>query len=369
LSLREAIAESCDTCFYKLVGGFTDFPTPLGVTLESDYSRLFGYGALSGIDLPGEAAGLVPDPKWKQRTKNEQWVTGDTYNMAIGQGFVLATPLQVLDMTAIVANGGTLYRPHFGLEIVNAEGTLTNTIATQVIRKLPIDPKYFQIVRDGMRGAVTHGTAWHANLAQVAVAGKTGTAEYYGPLVNGHLPEHAWFTAFAPFDKPQIALVVFVAGGGEGSEVAAPIAADILRAYFNIPEDTPLANTTAPPPPPESRAPKPDSPAAAPSHKFVGHVAQINDNTGVERPSIGGKVLDAFGKPLAGISLVLDPGNGKNVQTATTGSDGSFNFADVNDQLATRWFVRVTAPGDSEALAVDVAPQKSYDVVFNATSQ
>lgn len=240
VNILDAIANSNDIFFYKLDGGFSDFTTPLGQALVADYARMFGYGDETGIDLPGEAPGLVPDPQWKQQTLNEQWTTGDTYNMAIGQGFVLATPLQVLNVTATIANGGTLYRPTLARAIVNASGTVTNTLDARIIRKLPIDPANMAIVQQGMREAVTRGTAWKANLRDVAVAGKTGTAEFFGPRVNGHLPTHAWFTAYAPYDNPEIAVVVFVYGGGEGSEVAAPIAADILRAYFKLPPDAPL---------------------------------------------------------------------------------------------------------------------------------
>jgi penicillin-binding protein 2 len=375
LTLRGAIAESCDTCFYKLVGGFTDFTTPLGQALESDYARMFGFGALSGIDLPGEAPGLIPDPEWKRSVKNEQWVTGDTYNMAIGQGDVLATPLQVLGMTEVVANGGTLYRPHLARAIVDATGTLTNTVAPQVIRHLPIDPKYFQLVRQGMRDAVTYGTAWKVNLANVQVAGKTGTAEYYGTRVNGNLPTHAWFTAFAPFDKPQIALVVFVAGGGEGSEVAAPIAADILRAYFKLPPNSPMAPPAAKPPPPETSAATGTggvpSAAAAPApssaRRFAGHLASVQDAGDHERPVFDGTIVDAQGHGLAGITLSLDSGDGNAVATTTSAADGSFHFVDVDFHKSSRWFVRLITPVDSAVIAVDVQPYKRYTLVFNAT--
>jgi penicillin-binding protein 2 len=248
-NIIDAVANSNDIYFYKLAGGFEDFTTPLGQALLADYARLFGYGTASGIDLPGEADGLVPDPRWKQRNLNEQWTTGDTYNMVIGQGFVLSTPLQVLNMTATIANGGTLYRPHFARAVVNASGTVTNTIEPQVIRKIPIDDANLAIVRQGMREAVTRGTAWKVNLVDLEVAGKTGTAEFFGPRRAGQLPTHAWFTAYAPYENPEVAVVVFVYDGGEGSEVAAPIAADILRAYFKLPADSPLVVRLAPPPP------------------------------------------------------------------------------------------------------------------------
>ncbi|MGE5141645.1 MAG: penicillin-binding protein 2 [Rudaea sp.] len=368
LPIRDAIAQSCDVFFYKLVGGFTDFTTPLGQALESDYARQFGFGATSGIDLPGEASGLIPDPKWKRDTWNEQWVTGDTYNMAIGQGFVLSTPLQVLDMTTIVANGGTLYQPHLARQIVNATGTLTNTIQPTAIRHLQIDDKYLQIVRDGMRGAVTHGTAWKVNLPGIEVAGKTGTAEYYGERNNGKLPTHAWFTAFAPFDKPKIAVVVFVAGGGEGSEVAAPIAAQMLRAYFHIPPDAPLEKPSAPPPPPEIRESLPSVPPAPAqgSKRFVGRVAGVQDAGDHERPVIDGTVVDSAGSPVPGATVTIDLGDGNAVMTTTTGPDGTFHFVDVDFHKGARWYIRMTTPVNTAVAALDIQPYKRYTVEFSA---
>ena len=389
LTLRGAIAESCDTCFYKIVGGFTDFPIPLGPTLEASYARMFGYGSQLGIDLPGEATGLIPDDQWKRATLNEQWVTGDTYNMAIGQGFVLATPLQVVNMTAVVANGGTVYRPHFARQIVDTTQALTSTLEPQVVRRMPVDSKYFQLVREGMRDAVTYGTAWKVNLADVPVAGKTGTAEFYGPRINGNLPSHAWFTCFAPYDNPQIAIVVFVYNGGEGSEVAAPIATDILRAYFHLPPNSPVASPVAQPPPPETSsgqgtggsagnaggsgssggAGSTQGGSAATVHKFVGHLASVQDASDHEHPVFDGTVLDAQGHGLAGITLSIDSGDGNAVATTTTAGDGSFHFADVDFHKSSRWYVRLITPVDSSVIAVDIQPYKRYTLVFNGTGQ
>lgn len=364
LNIIEGIAQSCDTFFYKLNGGFDDFETPLGQALASDYARLFGFGSELGIDLPGESPGLVPDPRWKQRTLNEQWVTGDTYNMAIGQGFVLATPLQVLNMTATVANGGTLYRPRIARAIVNPSGTVTNTIEPQVIRKLPIDDEHLAVVREGMRAATTHGTAWRANLADIQVAGKTGTAEFFGPKVRGHLPTHAWFTAYAPYDNPEIALVVFVYGGGEGSEVAAPIAADILRAYFKLPPDSPLFEPDAPPPP-EARNPVPGSPAALPPPSFSGQLVSVEDNSNSERPIFYGTVKDAAGSGVPGVTLTLDTGDGNAVASVKTSEDGTFRFESIDFHISSRWFLRIVGAFNSKGLAIDVQPYKQYRIEFN----
>jgi len=234
LALRDAIAVSCDVYFYKLAGGYEDFE---GIGLESlkEYTLLFGLGEPTGIDLPAEAPGLVPSARWKRLQWAENWVTGDTYNMAIGQGFVLATPLQVLNATTVIANRGTLYRPRIALRVVDGEGDLVEEFPPEVIRRVPVDPDYLEVVREGMLGAVEWGTARDAYLPEVSVAGKTGTAEFPGPRDSqGNLPTHAWFTAFAPYDDPEIALVVFLRSGGEGSKTAVPVAVEILRYYFGL---------------------------------------------------------------------------------------------------------------------------------------
>lgn len=243
LSVVSALGQSCDIFFYQAAGGYRDRFTGLGEERLGHYAELFGYGARSGIDLPGETAGLVPDTKWKRVNYSESWVTGDTYNMAIGQGFVLATPLQVLNTTATVANGGTLYRPQLVHQVVDAEGNVVQAFAPDVIRNLPVSAETIQLVRQGMRAAVagSGATAWGINVPGVAIAGKTGTSEFFVDRNKdglpdrdreGHLPTHAWFTAFGPYENPEIAVVVFVYGGGEGSAVAVPVANDILNYYF-----------------------------------------------------------------------------------------------------------------------------------------
>jgi len=243
LSLIQAIGQSCDIFFYQVGGGYRGFEG-LGVERLGYYDRLFGLGAPTGIDLPGEARGLVPDAKWKRDNYGEVWTTGDTYNASIGQGFVLATPLQMLSVASTVANGGTLYRPQLVREIVDGEGDVVRAFAPDVIRNVPVSAQNLDLVRQGMRAVVDGpgATAWALQVPGVAVAGKTGTAEFFIDRNNdkipdrdreGNLPTHAWFVAFAPFEKPEIALVVFVFGGGQGSATAVPIASDILNYYFN----------------------------------------------------------------------------------------------------------------------------------------
>lgn len=235
LNVVQAIAQSCDVFFYKLAGGYQEFGG-LGLPTLAYYARLFGLGSPTGIDLPGESEGLIPSEDWKRLTYGESWVTGDTYNMAIGQGYILTTPLQMLNATAAVANGGTLYRPQIVREVKDAEGNIVRPFRKEAIRQLPISSENLALVQEGMRAAVAWGTARRAELPGVAVAGKTGSAEYPGPRDSkGNLPTHAWFVAYAPAEDPEIALVVFIEGGGEGSVTAAPVAARILADYFDLP--------------------------------------------------------------------------------------------------------------------------------------
>ena len=243
LNLIPALGQSCDIYFYQVGGGYRDQFKGLGEERLGYYAELFGFGERSGIDLPAETPGLVPTVKWKRVNYSESWVTGDTYNMSIGQGFVLSTPLQVLNATAAVANGGTLYRPQLVQEIVDSDGTTVQAFTPDVIRQIPVSSENLELVRQGMRYAAAGaaGTARSIHVPGVAVAGKTGTAEYFIDRNKdgvpdrdreGNLPTHAWFTAFAPYNDPEIAVVVFVFGGGEGSATAVPVANDVLNYYF-----------------------------------------------------------------------------------------------------------------------------------------
>ena len=240
-----ALAESCDVYFYQ-VGGGLDIPNRPkfeGLELKRlvEYQELFGLGQLTGIDLPGEARGHVVDAQWKRLNYGENWSTGDTYNLSIGQGYALATPLQILNATAAVANGGTLYRPQTTLRITDGDGNEVQSFTPDVIRTLPIAPEHLATVREGMAAAVAWGTAQGAQVAGLNVAGKTGTAEFcddlalkLGYCAEGLVtPTHAWFTAYAPAENPQIVLVVYIYNGGEGSAVAVPVAQKILQYWFD----------------------------------------------------------------------------------------------------------------------------------------
>jgi penicillin-binding protein 2 len=246
LNVVGALRQSCNIYFYQVVGGFRE-QRGLGIEGLAHYAAMFGFGEPTGIQLAGEVGGLLPSERWKRQNYGEIWYTGDSYNAAIGQGYILSTPLQMLNATAAVANGGTLYRPQLVRQVIDADGRVVKALVPEPIRHVDVSPEYMALIGQGMREAVTFGTAWRARLPGVAVAGKTGTAEYFalddeGNVIvdeRGYRPTHAWFAAYAPYEDPEIALVVFLAGGGEGSQTAAPVAADILRIYFDlIPSDT-----------------------------------------------------------------------------------------------------------------------------------
>lgn len=252
-NVRKALAESVNTFFYYIGGGYGDFKG-LDVAGLAKYARLFGLGAKTGIDLPNEGNGFVPTAAWKEQTKKEKWYIGDTYHFAIGQGDVLVTPLQVANYTAAIANNGTLYVPHLVTKVLGKDNQILKTIVSQTIRTDLVDPSYLQIVREGLRQTITTGSARSLSVLPVAVAGKTGTAQWSttrGP--------HAWFAGFAPYDHPQLVIVVMVEEGVEGSTIAAPIARDILNWYFS-PSGGGATATSSPslpsaPAPSEVRAP------------------------------------------------------------------------------------------------------------------
>jgi penicillin-binding protein 2 len=242
VTVRDALAVSDDIFFYELGGGYRDF-RGIGPQLVGQFAKSFGLGQPTGIDLPGESRGLVPTPKWKRINYAENWLTGDTYNMSIGQGYILATPLQMANATAAIANRGYLYRPQLVDHITDAEGNVIRSLEPELLQEVPVNPAHLDTVREGMYGAVNwpQGTATKVKVPNVTVAGKTGTAEFYRDDNHdlkpdrdekGNLPTHAWFTAFAPYVDPEIVVTVFVANGGEGSAVAAPIATRVLLEYF-----------------------------------------------------------------------------------------------------------------------------------------
>lgn len=216
-NVTKAIAESVNTFFYAIGGGYGTIQG-LGVDRIRNYAELYGLNQTLGIDIQGEATGFLPTKEWKEETKGEPWYIGDTYHLAIGQGDLLVTPLQVSSYVATIANGGTVYQPRLVKKIGDEP-----EIAPKVIRQGIISSQNLNIVKKGMRETVLSGSARSLQSLPITVAGKTGTAQFGNEGKN-----HAWFTSFAPYEKPLIALTILIEGGGEGSTTATPVARDIL---------------------------------------------------------------------------------------------------------------------------------------------
>ncbi|MGK2848921.1 MAG: penicillin-binding protein 2 [Minisyncoccota bacterium] len=229
--VRRAIAVSSDVFFYSVGGGYGNI-TGLGMERMKRYENLFGYGSKTGIDIPGEASGFIPDPVWKRETLGERWYIGDDYHASIGQGFVTATPIQILNSIATIANGGTLYVPHLVSQVRSTDGAVT-TIGEDQVRTNIVNPDILQIVREGMRATImdSHGTAQSLKNLSVEIAGKTGTAQF--GTAN---KTHGWFVSFAPYKNPSLAMIVLVEGQGEEGYNAVPVTKDVYEWYFSRPE-------------------------------------------------------------------------------------------------------------------------------------
>lgn len=264
------LANSSNVYFYKLGGGYQDeVPEGLGICRLGTYARALGYGDFPGVELTVVEDGLIPDPTWKRINQGENWSSGDTYIASVGQGFVIATPLQVLLSAATIANDGALMRPTILQEILDSDGNVIKEFLPDQVwditsdplidvyddptspggceskltgEKKTVEPWVIEKVQEGMRQAVLNGTLTDEfENVNISVAGKTGTAEYCDKYANdknlcipGNWPTHAWTTAYAPFEDPEIAVVAFVYNGGEGASVAGPIVRQLLEAYFEL---------------------------------------------------------------------------------------------------------------------------------------
>jgi penicillin-binding protein 2 len=227
VNVTKALQQSCNVFFYEV-----------GVRLEIEriarYAKMLGLGSVTGVDLPHEASGLVPSPEWKERVLKSKWYAGETVSVAIGQGQVTVTPLQMARIAAFVATG-RLPQPH----LVKAIGGVP--VATPEPQTLPIKPETLAVVREGMRQVVNEmGTGWRAQLPGITVCGKTGSAQVVAHAVLARhagmesIMPHGWFIGFAPEDHPRIAIAVLVEHAGSGGEGAAPVAHDILARFFRL---------------------------------------------------------------------------------------------------------------------------------------
>jgi penicillin-binding protein 2 len=257
MDLRRAIAESCNTYFYQVA-------LKTGIEPIVEMAREFGMGGEVGLGLGDEGRGLIPTPAWKQRVTGEPWYPGNTVITAIGQGMVLATPLQVLTMVSAIANGGTLYKPWIVRRVESWQGEVVEEYGPEIRRRVRVSPETLRIIREGMWAVVNEeqGTGGRSRIPWIEVAGKTATAQVVrkqpGQEKRGP-KDHGWFVAYAPAEGPEVAVVVIAEHGGFGSAAAAPVARALLEAAFPLPTVDALKG----PRPPGAPAPPPQPPAAA----------------------------------------------------------------------------------------------------------
>ncbi len=260
ITVSDALKVSSNVFFMSIVGGNKEgvinlkpeeqtIPKGVDITRLAEGLELFGLGTPTGVHLAGEAPGRVPTPAWKQRVQRAAWTTGDTYNVAIGQGNLEVTPLQLVTAGAAIANKGLLFRPQVARAIMDQDGELVREIPPELVRQIAIDPRYFQTVHEGMRRSVVEGinVAARDECSGLQIAGKTGTAEFGpnipiltadGKGVRTVRQSHSWFLGFAPYDNPQIEVLVLSEGTGDLSDgsatITVPAVTQIMQAYFRV---------------------------------------------------------------------------------------------------------------------------------------
>jgi penicillin-binding protein 2 len=242
VNLYKALVESCDIYFYQ-VG------LKLGVEKIAKYAMDFGLGSKTGIDLSDESEGFIATPDWKLRRYQEPWQEGETLITSIGQGFTLVTPLQMACLTAAVANGGTLYSPVYLEKMTGPDDHIVASFESDPKNKLPISESNLRIIKGALVGAVEDkkGTGNKCKLPDVHVAGKTGTAQVIGQdrrqqdeNLDWEHRDHAWFVAYAPAERPELVVAVLCEHAGHGGSVAAPIAREVFKTWFQIQSPLPI---------------------------------------------------------------------------------------------------------------------------------
>jgi penicillin-binding protein 2 len=228
VDVHRGIVESCDVFFYNI-------GLKLGIERIHDFAVTVGLGKVTGIDLPGEVRGLVPSTAWKQKTYGTPWYEGETVSVAIGQGAVWLTPVQLIQLSSFVVNEGITFKPQIVNKIVGPDGKALKTFEPVVAADIKMKKDVFRIVKEGMQGVVNEksGTAYGSRIENVHMSGKTGTSQTT-PVKGKDLGDHAWFIAFAPSEDPSIAISVLIEYGGHGSSVAAPVAKAISESLFIV---------------------------------------------------------------------------------------------------------------------------------------
>ena len=237
VNLHKAIVESCDTYFYQL-------GPKIGIDRIAKWAHAFGLGDKTGIALDDERSGTIPDTEWKRKRYRQPWFPGETVSVAIGQGYVTVTPLQLANMMAAVANGGKLYRPYLVNKVESVDGATAREYGPELIRTIELKTDTLKRVREALSDVVNGagGTGGAARSQMVQIAGKTGTAQVV-EMKGGYVKteqlayfnrDHAWFVSYAPVDNPQIAIAVLVEHGGHGGDAAAPMAKKVFEKFIEM---------------------------------------------------------------------------------------------------------------------------------------
>ena len=239
MNLHDALVQSCDVYFYTL-------GHRMGIDTLARYAKKFGFGTPAGIGLSREKSGLVPSTQWKLKNRKKAWLLGETIIASIGQGYNLVTPLQQANMMAAVANGGMLLKPYIVKRIEEPGGTTIKEFFPEIRGRIAGSSENLEVIRKALRDVVNgvRGTGKRSRLKNIIVSGKTGTVQVVRMKSNEELEkedevpykyrDHAWFVAFAPYEKPEIAVAVLVEHGGHGGTTAAPIAKKVFKKYFNL---------------------------------------------------------------------------------------------------------------------------------------
>lgn len=225
VAVHRGIVESCDVFFYNL-------GLKLGIDNIHEMAQTIGLTKITGIDLPGEKAGVVPSTAWKLKTYGEKWYEGETVSVSIGQGAVWLTPMQLQQLSSFVANEGMTFKPQIVNKIVSPQGKVLKVFEPAILTNVKLNKQAIAVVKDGMKGVVNEprGTAYASRSASVSISGKTGTAQ--SASLGAGKGDHAWFVAFAPSENPVLSMAILIEFGGHGASVSAPIAKIVTESYF-----------------------------------------------------------------------------------------------------------------------------------------
>jgi penicillin-binding protein 2 len=218
----------------------------MGIDTIADYAKQFGLGQLTGIELPSERVGIVPSTGWKEKVKGEPWLPGETISASIGQGYVTVTPIQMASVIGTIANNGVAYRPRLVQAIMDRATGRLQELPAVARGRVEVKPQTLKLIQEGLAGVVREGTATRARSSLISIAGKTGTAQTAalrtGPEkdIPKKFRDHAWFVAYAPVEKPRIAVAVLVEHMGHGGSAAAPLAKELIEAFVKLPPKAPL---------------------------------------------------------------------------------------------------------------------------------